>query len=610
LGKIEMTHPDYDPTPVSFINNPVSKKKRWKLQRFLHEASVPFLATAGLISLLLGTIGFQKYFSQADQFHSLATSLYASLWLFTIEGGAIPSPIPWELEVARWLSPTIGMYAVILGLASLFRNQISLLILGLVRNHVIICGLGQKGLNITRNFRKLGYKVVVIDNDGNNTNIAICRELGAIVLIGDCRDEYLLYKAGILKAGYLIAVCGDDGVNSDTAVIARKISARRPRSKLNCSIHIKDQNLWVLLRTQEFSANQIDTFRLDIFNIYDQGAKQLFQEYPLTTDLSEHATPPHLLIVGFGGFAEQLILNAARAWTPQYDKNLLKLHISVIDPQAEMYVKKLCQEYSLVDQVCDWELYPFDTNSTEFLKADYLLNKDKQLEISTVFVTVEDENVGLSSALILVNRIRSSNVRILVRMTEEKGLASLIREPGTNVGKFKNLHMFGLMERTCKLNLIYNSSHESIARAIHAEYNRREGVKGNQPGSTPALVPWDQLTEELKEMNRTQADNIGTKLKAINCDILPWCDFGANKFSFTPIEIETLAKMEHERWCGQKIKQGWKYGSKRDNKLKLHPSLVPWDAPGLTNEEKDKDRETVAQMPYFLALAGYQIFRL
>ena len=110
---------------------------------------------------------------------------------------------------------------------------------------MIICGLGQKGLNIARNFRENGYRVVIIEKDGNNPNIASCREFGAVVLIGDARDEYLLDKAGIHRARYLIGVCGEDGVNSDIAVIARKLAANRTGSKLNCTIHIKDPNLWV-----------------------------------------------------------------------------------------------------------------------------------------------------------------------------------------------------------------------------------------------------------------------------------------------------------------------------------------------------------------------------
>ena len=355
-----------DPCPKT--NTSKSNIKR--LHRILSDARVPILFFLGVVSLTLGTIGFHKYFVQSLEHKSLATALYNAVWLFTFEPGNLIEPIPWELEIARWLSPVIAMSAVLLGFAAIFRDQVRLLSLGLWRNHVIICGLGQKGLNIARNFRENGYRVVIIEKDGNNPNIASCQEFGAVVLIGDARDEYLLYKAGIHRARYLIGVTGEDGVNSDIAVIVRKLAANRTGSKLNCTIHIKDPNLWVLLRAQELTASEIGSFRLDIFNIYDQGAKQLFREFPFFSEPSTNRAVPHILIIGFGVFAEQLILNAARRWSPYYDGTAQKIQITIIDSQADLSIKRLCQEYSLVNQLCEFKILEFDTESLEYLKGN------------------------------------------------------------------------------------------------------------------------------------------------------------------------------------------------------------------------------------------------
>jgi hypothetical protein len=63
------------------------------------------------------------------------------------------------------------------------------------------------------------------------------------------------------------------------------------------------------------------------------------------------------------------------------------------------------------------------------------------------------------------------------------------------------------------------------------------------------------------------------------------------------------------RWCKFKIDQGWKYAGLRDDRMKLHPSLIDWEDAGFSEEEKEKDRNTVRQIPKFLALAGFQIYR-
>ena len=114
------------------------------LGRILSDARLPILFVLSLAALILGTIGFQRYFILTDEDKSLATALYNAIWLFTFEPGNLTEPIPWQLEIARWLSPLIAMYAVVLGFATVFRDQFRLLALRFDRNHVILCGLGQR----------------------------------------------------------------------------------------------------------------------------------------------------------------------------------------------------------------------------------------------------------------------------------------------------------------------------------------------------------------------------------------------------------------------------------------------------------------------------------
>jgi len=52
-----------------------------------------------------------------------------------------------------------------------------------------------------------------------------------------------------------------------------------------------------------------------------------------------------------------------------------------------------------------------------------------------------------------------------------------------------------------------------------------------------------------------------------------------------------LAEAEHRRWMAEKILAGWRFGEKRDNSRKLHPSINIYSQ--LTEAEKQKDRDTV-----------------
>lgn len=54
--------------------------------------------------------------------------------------------------------------------------------------------------------------------------------------------------------------------------------------------------------------------------------------------------------------------------------------------------------------------------------------------------------------------------------------------------------------------------------------------------------------------------------------------------------VEEMSKNVHEIWAETRIKQGWKYGEERNDNLKTHPCLVPYE--DLPDEEKVYDRNT------------------
>jgi len=122
------------------------------------------------------------------------------------------------------------------------------------------------------------------------------------------------------------------------------------------------------------------------------------------------------------------------------------------------------------------------------------------------------------------------------------------------------------------------------------------------------MVPWAKLSEDLKETNRQQADRIPEKLKAVGCDFVPVLNKTPKLFRFTKDEIEILAEMEHLRWNKQKYLAGWSYGKKKDAVNKTHPCLVEWK--NLPEEEKDKDRSAVREIPQLLKNARFEIYHL
>lgn len=145
---------------------------------------------------------------------------------------------------------------------------------------------------------------------------------------------------------------------------------------------------------------------------------------------------------------------------------------------------------------------------------------------------------------------------------------------------------------------------ERIARGIHERYLKHQ--QGRKPETDPAMQPWEQLPESLKQSNRAQAADIEQKLRAIGCGIGPASREPA-AMSFRPEELERLAVLEHERWVAERRAAGWAPGPVKDVERKLTPYLILWEE--LTEEIREYDREAVRAIPELLAEAGFEIRR-
>ena len=69
--------------------------------------------------------------------------------------------------------------------------------------------------------------------------------------------------------------------------------------------------------------------------------------------------------------------------------------------------------------------------------------------------------------------------------------------------------------------------------------------------------------------------------------------------------VEQLSKNVHEVWAKSRMEQGWTYGEQRDDKLKKHPCLIPYEE--LPEVEKAYDRDTAMETLKLIVSLGFQI---
>ena len=69
--------------------------------------------------------------------------------------------------------------------------------------------------------------------------------------------------------------------------------------------------------------------------------------------------------------------------------------------------------------------------------------------------------------------------------------------------------------------------------------------------------------------------------------------------------VEQMSKNVHEVWAQSRLSQGWTWGEERDDKLKTHPCLIPYE--DLPEVEKDYDRNTAVGTLKLILKLGFKI---
>ena len=146
---------------------------------------------------------------------------------------------------------------------------------------------------------------------------------------------------------------------------------------------------------------------------------------------------------------------------------------------------------------------------------------------------------------------------------------------------------------------------EQMARSVHEGYRRR---RVQDTPSDPTQVGWNELDEEYRNANRAQADAIDEMVASVGRRVVPAPSPGAGVVTgsaLTEIELEQLARMEHGRWCVDRLTAGWRWGKQRNGAACTTPDLVPWAE--LPEDVRQYDREAVRAIPTLLADVGLAI---
>jgi hypothetical protein len=578
------------------------------------------LAVFFAVALVCGTVGFLQYQEASHEFHAgssvaaFLNALYHTAQLFILHTPLFATPIPGTLEVARWLAALTTLMAAASVGRRVFREELTELKVRRAKHHVVVCGLGRKGMAQVRYLHGLERRVVAIDTFPDGESVEACRRMGVPVVTGDATHASTLAAAGVAHASALYALCPDDRTNCEIAAQVSQVSRLDTDGRLACHIHLGDVDLRAALQeTLSRLTENGQQVHFQFFDVFEPEVRRLLvHDLPLDHDgvSSDDSRAVHLVILGFGRMGRTLAVRAAQLGC---FANHRRLRISVIDRHADERRDALLFRHRRLPDVCDLEFHSLEAMSPAAWRLLEMWCADRGC-LTSIAVCFDDDARALELAVQLRPLLDDGRVRIAVRLARERGLAKLLAAVPQQTGALSYIRPFGTEERWGGLSDSASDPNEVFARRVHAEYEKlmRTAAGGTPHHAAPSkddvVARWLALPEDFRESSRQQAAHMFFKLRAIGCEAVPVSDPRPAVRQFAGDEVEMLSEWEHDRWMTERVVANWTYApGKKDASRRTNANLVPWA--DLTPTIQEYDRVFVRLMPRLFAADDKKICR-
>ncbi|MEI7608538.1 MAG: RyR domain-containing protein, partial [Rhodospirillaceae bacterium] len=338
--------------------------------------------------------------------------------------------------------------------------------------------------------------------------------------------------------------------------------------------------------------------------------RNLLMEYPLTRNwLVEAKQPGHLMIIGCTGLSEELILQASLT---SHFPNVSRLLIYILGKDADAWWEGVLSRHSGLADICEFTVISADPEISSFSPIKAVQDATKRASLTGIYLCLTDSAVNWKLALALygIGQEVSSNSLFIPTYVYSANMSSIAESLHSGSFVLPGLSMlvpFGDGHVEQSVDIFLDNKGEQLAIAVHEGY-LSDLASGNLPiTGREAAKGWDLLNERSKASCRQVADHFAIKLRSIRCRAVPAGKSLKPPFFFTADEIERLAEAEHRRWMSERLISGWRYGPQRDNALKIHPDLVPYDR--LSDGSRKQDRGMIRRIPEQYAAAGFAIVR-
>ncbi|MEM3455861.1 MAG: NAD-binding protein, partial [Candidatus Micrarchaeia archaeon] len=378
--------------------------------------------------------------------------------------------------------------------------------------------------------------------------------------------------------------------------------------KVNCSVHIQDYEFKRSIEKEDWVSKGGENINLMIFNIYEMTARHVVKDIPIEPKGKSVKTleNPWVLIIGFGNMGSALLRQLIRMKVYPGNK---KLRITLVDNNAKKHEELLLSKYYDPKDRTRFifrnvDLY-FEQKELEKIHSIHdLLEQQSEKLPHVIYICTENDaltniliyKIKLSLEEMLKSRDAAKNTKIVAFFRNTIFGSCKEYDSGYTTGnKPIKVYNINIVDIGCS-SFMELSEIDIVAKMIHSNFfiktfwdyleesgadeslNRiYQSIKDSKnmnffekeaeirkafPNEVAQLIiikpsrkEWQFLDEDFKNSNRLQADHLIDKLKVLDIKFNLSTDPKEVKDAINKNEdnvVETLADLEHERYCAEK----------------------------------------------------------
>jgi voltage-gated potassium channel Kch len=488
----------------------------------------PLALVAGLAAVLaLGTWGFARWQSAAWPDH-----VYRALQLFVLESGdGLVAPLPWQLEVARLAAPALTVTSTVIAAAALSRNRVDRLRARRRRHHVVVCGLDRHAAAALA-LHDAGVAVVGVEADAATAGVRHCRHVRVPVVVGDPRDPFVLADAGVSTADHLVITDPALDVAGRVALAAVGLVEGREGTPLTIHLEIGDPALAALLRALKLSEHQAPSWQVEELDLADAGARVMLDEL---APWPGSATSAEVVVVGRSPLGMAVAREARRRWV-RSGRAAEDLTLSLLDETHPV------QRHGLDDRSVT-AVYVCDPDETRALTTSLVMTRTLpgapvlvRLERARAFGELVRRDaasihvISLDQAVLTPAVLLDSTTERVARALHDsyrraappddpsavpwEQLPEQLRrsnraQAGHVADKVRATHRVLLPDDGEPADAFTEDEVDGLGRLEHERWVEERRAAGWTAGprdperrTTPYLVPWESLSDEVREIDR------------------------------------------------------------------------------------------------------------